>query len=78
MSHVPKPTKGCAGIKFYLDLELITKIKKTWFLKTRFLHFIDKSRSKQNKKNPEHPFADIIKQKICAKFQQKNIKLYGS
>ena len=23
------------------------------------------------KKNPEHPFLDIIKQKTCAKFQQK-------
>ena len=29
------------------------------------------------KKNPEYPFLDIIK-KMCAKFQQKNIKLYGS
>ena len=27
--------------------------------------------SKQNKKNPEHPFVDIIKYKTCAKFQQK-------
>ena len=46
---------------FWLDLELFAKIKKTWFLHTLFLHFINNSRSKQNKKNPEHTFVDIIK-----------------
>ena len=27
--------------------------------------------SKQNKKNPEYSFLNIIKKKTCAKFQQK-------
>ena len=31
-----------------------------------------------NKKNPKHPFPDIDKQEMCAKFQQKNIKFYGT
>ena len=66
-------------LKFCLVLELITKIKKIWLLHTRFFYiFIDKSGPKQNKKTPEHPFAEIITQKTCAKFLQKNIKLYGS
>ena len=30
---------GCKIFLFCLDLELIAKIKKTWFLHTRFLHF---------------------------------------
>ena len=32
---------------------------------------INNSRSKQNKKNPEHHFADIGKSETCTKFQQK-------
>ena len=39
--------------------------------KPGFLIFVNKSRSKQNKKNPEHIFVDIDKQETCAKFQQK-------
>ena len=39
------------------------------------LHFtfllMHNSRSKQNKKNPEHTFVDIAKDEICVKFQQK-------
>ena len=31
--------KVCGVFLFCLDLELFAKIKKTWFLKTRFLHF---------------------------------------
>ena len=33
--------------------------------------FINNSRSKQNKENPEHPLVDIGKMKMCKKFQQK-------
>ena len=33
--------------------------------------FTNTSRTKQNKKNPEHPFVEIGKQETCAKFQQK-------
>ena len=48
------PTKVCAGFfLFCLDLELFTKIKKTWFLHLGFYIFINNSRSKQTKKNPE-------------------------
>ena len=33
--------------------------------------FINNSRSKQDKRNPTHPFVDIRKTETCAKFQQK-------
>ena len=39
-------------LKFYLDLRYLQKSKKTWFLRTLFLHFYYNSRSKQNKKIP--------------------------
>ena len=69
-------TKGCVGFfKFSLDLELFAKINKDpVFTHSFFYIFINKSRSKQNnnkKKNPKHPFLDIINWKACAKFQQK-------
>ena len=35
-----------------------------------FFIFTNNSRSKQNKKNPEHTFVDIGTQEMCAKFQQ--------
>ena len=38
-----------------------------------FLIFANNSRRKQNKENPEHPFVDIGKWKMCAKFQQKTL-----
>ena len=59
---------------FCLDLELFAKIKKTWFLHTFFYIFNNNPRSKQNIKNPEHPFVHIIKWETCAKFQQKILK----
>ena len=46
---------------FCLDLELFAKIEKTWFQHIRFYIFINNSRSKQYKKNPEHLFLDIVK-----------------
>ena len=40
ISYLPMSTKECAGFfSFCLDLELFAKIKKTWFLHTRFLRF---------------------------------------
>ena len=36
-----------------------------------FLIFANNSRSKQNKKNPEHPFVDIGEKEKCATSQQK-------
>ena len=47
---------------FCLDLELFANVKKIpGFYTLLFNIFIDNSRSKQNKKNPEHRFLDIIK-----------------
>ena len=45
-----------------------------------FLVFANNSRSKENKKNPEHIFVDISKYKTCVKFQQKilNFKIVGA
>ena len=55
---------------FFLYLELFAKTKQdlvsTYSLFTYFLITQD-----LNKKNPEHPFVDIIKQEPCAKCQQK-------
>ena len=36
-----------------------------------FLILTTNSSSKQNKKNPEHPFVDIVKYERCVKFEQK-------
>ena len=39
VSYLPMTKKGCAGFfLFCLDLELFSKIKKTWFLHTPLLH----------------------------------------
>ena len=71
-------TKGCVGFfLFYLDLELFAKIKKDLVSTHSFFTLINNSRSKQNKRNPAHPFADIKVENVC-KIPAKNIKLYGS
>ena len=47
---------------FCLDLELFKKVKKDLVFAHPFFYiFINNSRSKQNTKNPEHPFVDIAK-----------------
>ena len=46
------------------------KLKRPGFYTFIFYIFINNSRSKQNKKNPEHTFVDIGTQEMCAKFQQ--------
>ena len=45
-----------------------------------FLIFANNSRSKQNRKNPAHPYVDIGKWETCAKFQQKllNCRVVGA
>ena len=72
---------------FIQTLSYFQKLKKTWFLHTRFLQFyvfysffINNSRSKQNKQNPTHLFVDITKQKTSkvSKISTKNIKIYNS
>ena len=47
---------------FYVDLELLAKIKKRpGFYTLKKTRFINNSRSKQDEKNPEHSFVDIGK-----------------
>ena len=64
----------CNFFNFIQILSYFQKIKKTWFLPTRFCTFINNSKSKQNKENATHSFVDITKQKTCVKFQQKKKK----
>ena len=45
--------------------------KRPGFYTLVFYIFINRSRSKQNKKNSEHFFVDIVNQETCANFQQK-------
>ena len=61
--YLPMSTKGCSGFFWFcLDLELyLQKLKRPGLYTFVFQIFINNSKSKQNKKNPEHPFVDIIK-----------------
>ena len=60
VSYLPMSTKGCLGFfLFCLDLELFAK--RPGFYALAFYIFINNSRSKQNWKNPEHPFLGIVK-----------------
>ena len=61
------------GIFFILiRSSIVNKNVKNECVETRsFLIFANNSRSKQNKKNPAHPFVDIGKIETYAKFQQK-------
>ena len=67
----------CRIFLFCLDLELFTKIKRPGFYtlrETRFLLitiFINISRAKQNKKNPEHHFVDVIKKETWHNFSKE-------
>ena len=63
VSCLPLSKKGCVWFfLFHLDLELFAEIKKNpCFYILVFYTFIKNSRSKQNKKNPTHPFLDITK-----------------
>ena len=56
--------KSVFGIFFILFRSSVTcEIKKRpGFYTLIFCIFINNSRSKQNKKNPEHPFVEIIKE----------------
>ena len=63
--------KVVGSFLFCLDLDFFVKIKKSGFYPFDFYIFIKNSRSKQDKENFEQAFVDIVKQKTCAKFQQK-------
>ena len=65
-------TKVVRYLFIYLLIGLFAKNKKDLFsTHSVFTLFLKNSKSKQNKKNPTHRFADIAKRKTCAKFQQK-------
>ena len=67
---------------FYFDqiFSYLQKLKRPSFYALVFYIFVNNSRSKQNEKNPEHSFLDIVKQKTCAKFQRKilNVMIVGA
>ena len=63
----------CKIFYFVQILSYLQKFKRLNFYTLVFYIFINNSRSRQNKKNLEHPFVDIIKLKMCAKFQQKTL-----
>ena len=48
-------------LNFVYILSYLQKLNGPGFYTLVFYIFINNSRSKQNKKNPEHPFLDIIK-----------------
>ena len=56
---------------FVQILSYLQKLNGPGFYTLVFYIFIYNSRSRQNLKNFEHTFVDIIKQKKCVKFQQK-------
>ena len=55
----------------FRSLVISKNLKRPGFYTLMFYIFINNSRFKQNKKNPEHPFVDIVKDKTRAKCQQK-------
>ena len=67
--YLPISAKGVRYLFIYL-LSYSQKIKKTIFsTHLVFTLFLKNSKSKQNKKNPTHHFADITKRKTCAKLK---------
>ena len=57
---------------FCLDLALFAKIKKDLVSTYSFFTFLLITQDlNNNKKNPEHPFVEIVKWETCAKFHQK-------
>ena len=62
-SYLKMSTKGCSGLFFVLLRPWVTNnnVKNEWVETKSFFIFANNSRSKQNKKNPEHTFVDIGK-----------------
>ena len=58
---------------FFRSSVINKNVKKRVCRNQAFLISANNSISKQNKKNPTHPFVDIGKQETCAKFQQKKL-----
>ena len=55
----------------------LSKSKKAWLYTLTEIRFTNNSRSKQNNKNPEHPFADIGETETCAKFQSWSLSKFS-
>ena len=56
-------TEGCSGFFLFRFWSINKNVKNDHVEARLFLIFANNSRSKQNKKNPEHPFVDIGKWK---------------
>ena len=73
VSYLLMSTKGCSG--FFKILFRSWVICKNWkwpgFYTLIETSFLNNSRSKRYKRNPEHSFVDICKKEMCVKFQQK-------
>ena len=68
--YLPMSTKVVRYLFIYLFIGLFAKNKKDLFsTHSVFTLFLKNSKSKQNKKNPTHHFADITKRKTCAKLK---------
>ena len=65
--------KSVCRISFILfrSLVICKKLKRPGFYTLAFYILLITQDLNKNKKNPEHPFVDIIKWKTCSKFQQK-------
>ena len=70
LTNVYKSVRGIFFILFR-SWVICKNLKRPGFYTLVFYTFINNSRSKQNKKNPEQAFVDIVKQETCAKFKQK-------
>ena len=65
---------GVRDFSYFVYILSCLQMLKIPVLYTLVFHiFINNSRSKQNKRNLDHPFVDIIRQ-MCEKFQQKILK----
>ena len=73
-------TEGCSGFFLFRFWSINKNVKNDHVEARLFLIFANNSRSKQNKKNPEHPFVGTGKQETCAKFQKKilNSRVVGA
>ena len=67
------PTKGCSGFFiFCLDLELFAKITKDLAFTNSFFTFLLITQDiNKTKKNPEHPFVDLLSRKRVQNFSGK-------
>ena len=71
-------TKGCLGFLFvclfYLDVELLSKIKNDLFSTHSLFAFLLITQD-PNKKNPAHALVDIVRYETCVKCQRKILNL---